>query len=71
MIKPKPEFEEENIKLYELWKENGMKMEDIDSIIEKYGSSEYKAWCKAVRAEKERELCGTSQAQAKYPTPTR
>lgn len=56
MIKPRPDLEEENIKLYKLWKDKGMKINDIDLIIDKYASAKYKAWCKAIDAEPEYEV---------------
>ena len=56
MIKPRPDLEEESMKLYKLWKESGLNIDGIDLIIKKYASVEYKAWDEAIRTEKEYEV---------------
>ena len=56
MIKPRPDLEEESMKLYKLWKESGLNIDGIDLIIKKYASAEYKAWDEAIRTEKEYEV---------------
>lgn len=56
MIKPRPDLEEESMKLYKLWKESGLGIDGIDLIIKKYASDKYKAWDKAIRAGKKYEI---------------
>ncbi len=42
-VKEHPEFEEEKLNLYELWKKSGKGIEHYDSIPLECGSEEYKA----------------------------
>jgi hypothetical protein len=52
-IKLRPEFDEESVFLYKLWEDSGMEDGRLAEIIDKYGSEEYKAWCKELKAEEE------------------
>ena len=56
MIKPRPDLREEDLRIYEIWKARGMKREELEAIIEEFGSEEYKTSYAAIKAEPEIEV---------------
>ena len=50
-MKTPEKFHEENLYLVSIWEKLGHP--DIDDLIEKYGSDEYKQWCKEADEEEE------------------
>lgn len=62
-VKEHPEFEEEKLNLYELWKKSGKGIEHYDSIPLECGSEEYKA-----DAEKSLAAAKAEEEQNKPPT---
>ncbi len=56
MIKPRPDLREEDLRIYEIWKARGMKREELEAIIEEFGSEKYKTSYAAIKAEPEIEV---------------
>ena len=61
MIKARPDLQDEGIKLYEIWEEKGMKDGELETIIQQYGSVEYKKHLEELKAEPEVEVCDRAQ----------
>ena len=53
MIKARPDLQDEGIKLYEIWKQKGMKYDELENIIYKYGSIDLKKRYEGIKAEPE------------------
>ena len=53
-FKERPEFKEENERILKIWRQRGMKDEDLDGIVREFGSSEFVAyWDEPIEPEAE------------------